>query len=139
MAIILELGSSKKVSVLTTQKLLEFLGDLLGFKEALGICFSFFAVYVSSRLFKADMVTNLLKTEDGEEKLKLSMLHILCEPLIEIIVKFFCCDCCCKTRTYSNQKLLDEGQQQVENQLEIIQFLGLMNELQTKHIKDKMD
>jgi hypothetical protein len=32
MGIILELDSSKKISVLTTQKLLEFLGDLGGFK-----------------------------------------------------------------------------------------------------------
>ena len=100
MALILELSSHKKVSVLTTQKLLEILGDLGGFYQAFDICFSFFGLYVSSRLLKADMITSMLKQEDEKEsKLKLSIFHILCEPLIAFIIGTFCCESCCKTKT----------------------------------------
>ena len=103
MAIILELDSSKKVSILTKQKLLDFLGDLGGFKQAIDIIFSLFGIYVSSRLFKAELVTKLLKLEEEvESKLKLSMFHILCEPLIAFIIYTFCCECCYKTKTQTN-------------------------------------
>ena len=98
---ILELDSSKKISILKTQKLLDFLGNLGGFKQAVDICFSFFGIYISARYLKADLIRNL-KTEENEnevDKLKLSTFHILCEPLIAFIINTFCCECCFKTKT----------------------------------------
>jgi hypothetical protein len=57
----LGLDDNKRVSVVTTQKALEFLGELGGFKEAVNIIFSFFGLYLSSRLFKADLAKQLLE------------------------------------------------------------------------------
>ena len=92
LAVILELDSTKKVSVLTTQKLLDFLGDLEGFSSFIHVIFSFFAIYISSRLFKADLISNLFTNENEQDsKLKLSMFHILFEPLIALLIRIFCC------------------------------------------------
>jgi hypothetical protein len=57
----LGLDDNKRVSVVTTQKILDLLGDLGGFKEAVNIIFSFFGYYLSNRLFKADLIIKLLE------------------------------------------------------------------------------
>jgi hypothetical protein len=56
----LGLDDNKRVSIVTTQKALEFLGDLGGFKEAVNIIFSFFGFYLSSRIYKADLIVKLI-------------------------------------------------------------------------------
>lgn len=56
LSLTLGLDDNKRVNVVTTQKALEFLGDLGGFKEAIDIIFSFLGLYFSSRLFKADLL-----------------------------------------------------------------------------------
>ena len=57
----LGLDSKKKISVITTEKLLEFLGDLGGFNGAVDLCLGFFGLYVSSRMFKADFIMKLFQ------------------------------------------------------------------------------
>ena len=50
------MDSEMKTHVLKSYKLLDFLGDLGGFKEALNIVFSLFGTYFSTQLFRADFV-----------------------------------------------------------------------------------
>jgi hypothetical protein len=46
--VLLGMDSEMKTHVLTSYKLLDFLGDLGGFKEALNIVFSFIGTYFSA-------------------------------------------------------------------------------------------
>ena len=100
-SITLGLDNNKKVNVVTTQKILEFLGDLGGFKEAVNIIFSLFALYVSNRLFKADLIKNLIKEEivkeeNIDENFDLSSVHVIFEPIIATFVSAFSFFECCK-------------------------------------------
>ena len=87
----LSLDDNKRVSVVTTEKVLELLGFIGGFKEAINIIFSIFGLYISSRLFKANLIKTLLKEDimknnNNNQNFSLSSLHIIFEPLVSCIV-----------------------------------------------------
>ena len=91
---ILGLDSKKKISVITTYKLLEFLGDLGGFKQAVDLCLGAIGVYVSSRMFKADFISKLFQKEVVNDRKKssvsFSLFHVLFEPIIAFFLKYCC-------------------------------------------------
>ena len=94
------LDDNKRVSVVTTQKAFEFLGDFGGFKEAVNIVFSFFGFYFSSRLFKADLVKKLFKEEvvndNSHQTFNLSGFHVIFEPIVANLVYLFSCSSFCR-------------------------------------------
>jgi hypothetical protein len=98
--LVVGLDDSKRVSVVTTQKILEFLGDFGGFKEAVNIVFSIFGYYFSSRLFKADLVRKLFKEEvlkdKGDQDFNLSGFHVIFEPVVATLVQTFSCSSFCR-------------------------------------------
>lgn len=80
--------------------MLEFLGDLGGFLEAIQIVFSLVGTYFSSRFLKANFIEKFFKrkvyenscnkeafkrknAKSGFQKIQISTFHILLEPVIE--------------------------------------------------------
>lgn len=55
------LDSEKQVNVISSYKLLEFIGDQGGFLEALEIICMFIGSYFSSRFFKANFIEKYFK------------------------------------------------------------------------------
>lgn len=102
------LDSTKQINIITSYKLLEFLGDIGGFLEALEIICMFIGSYFSSRFFKANFIEKYFKRKvqlkkadnsnsksSGFKKIKLSMAHILFEPVIAQFISWFCwCKSC---------------------------------------------
>ena len=115
--------------------MLEFLGDWGGFREAVSIVLSFFGFYFSSRLFKADLVKKLFKEEvvknHSDQTFNLSGFHVIFEPIVANLVYLFACTACCRNMQISkNQHLLDIGQAKVEEELELANFLKLVENMQ---------
>ena len=59
--LVIGLDSSKKINIVTTYKILEFLGDWGGFREALSIAFSTVGIYFSSQFFRSDLISSVFK------------------------------------------------------------------------------
>ena len=56
LGVIIGMDAAKHIHVIKTYKLMEFLGDISGFKEFIEITFGLFGFYISSTLFKADFI-----------------------------------------------------------------------------------
>ena len=53
------MDNAKHIHIIKTYKLLEFLGDVSGFKEFIEIMFGLVGFYISSVTFKADFIHKL--------------------------------------------------------------------------------
>ena len=56
LGVIVGMDSAKHMHIVKTYKLLEFLGDISGFKEFIEITFGLVGFYISSTMFKADFI-----------------------------------------------------------------------------------
>lgn len=61
------MDNTKHVNIIKTYKLLEFLGDISGFKEFIEIMFGLVGFYISSTMFKADFIQKLFQQKVVED------------------------------------------------------------------------
>ena len=125
------MDSEMKTHVLTSYKLLDFLGDLGGFKEALNIIFSVFGTYFSAQFFRADFVENYfkevqrtaIKSKVEFKKIKIPTLYMLLEPILNPLISIFCfCRRCCRSPKRI-RKLLENGEERLEKHLEVTKLM----------------
>jgi hypothetical protein len=122
------MDSEMKTHVLKSYKLLDFLGDLGGFKEALNIVFSLFGTYFSTQLFRADFVEKYFKQKTKPQaeikKINIPTLYMLMEPIISPLMTLFCfckwCRCC---KSKKIRKVLEDGEERLEKHLEVTKLM----------------
>ena len=98
------MDSVKSVHIISSYKLLSFLGDMGGFGEAIHIVFSLFGSYFSAQLFRTHKIQYVFKAK------KVSVWHSLFEP----VAKYCCCSSIQKT-----QSLIEKGNDKLDSLLEI--------------------
>jgi len=69
-------------------------------------------------------------TNDDDRLIGFSLVHVLLEPVIAIFIKLFCFCKFCKNSCKKKQELLDLGQEKLDEELEIVNFVKLVNQLE---------
>lgn len=95
------LDDNKQVSIVKSYQLLDLLGDIGGFTEALNIVFSYIGAYFSAQYMRASFVEKLFKGKNNKQ-ISIPSYHILFEPLFSFISKLMVCKCCKKAKIKRN-------------------------------------